>query len=64
MHNHENFINFSGTPISYGANAISLKKSVLAEKTNILVSAKTSGTPLLDERSLLACIGHTFPTGC
>ncbi|PPS02788.1 hypothetical protein GOBAR_AA17886 [Gossypium barbadense] len=49
VHNHENFINFSGTPISYGANAISLEKSVLAEKTNILVSAKTSGTPLLDE---------------
>ncbi|MBA0823244.1 hypothetical protein Goarm_019986 [Gossypium armourianum] len=64
VHNHENSINFSGTPISYGANAISLEKSVLAGQTNILISAKTSGTALLDERSLLACIGRTIPTGC
>ncbi|MBA0705832.1 hypothetical protein Golax_017988 [Gossypium laxum] len=64
VHNHENSINFSGTPISYGANAISLEKSVLAGQTNILISAKTSGTALLDEKSLLVCIGRTIPTGC
>ncbi|PPR83037.1 hypothetical protein GOBAR_AA37680 [Gossypium barbadense] len=35
----------------------------LNAETNILISAKTSGTVLLDERPLLACIVRTIPTG-
>ncbi|XP_022763167.1 uncharacterized protein LOC111308796 isoform X4 [Durio zibethinus] len=56
-------VNFSETTISNGASAFLPEKSVSTGKTNILISAKTSETALLDERSLLACIVRTIPTG-
>ncbi|PPD95965.1 hypothetical protein GOBAR_DD06996 [Gossypium barbadense] len=63
MSNHEHSINFSGTTINNGVNVTSPEKSVSARQTNILISAKTSGIILLDERSLLACIVRTISTG-
>ncbi|PPS17086.1 hypothetical protein GOBAR_AA03499 [Gossypium barbadense] len=39
------------------------KQPVSTGQTNNLISAKTSETALLDERSLLACIVRTIPTG-
>ncbi|TYH55107.1 hypothetical protein ES332_D09G215800v1 [Gossypium tomentosum] len=59
----EHSVNFKGTMTSNGANAIMPEKSVSTGQTNILISAKTSETALLDERSLLACIVRTIPTG-
>ncbi|KAK8337822.1 hypothetical protein V6Z12_A09G210400 [Gossypium hirsutum] len=59
----EHSVNFKGTTTSNGANAIMPEKSVSTGQTNILISAKTSETALLDERSLLACIVRTIPTG-
>ncbi|XP_052875009.1 uncharacterized protein LOC108457246 isoform X4 [Gossypium arboreum] len=59
----EHSVNFKGTTTSNGANAIMPDKSVSTGQTNILISAKTSETALLDERSLLACIVRTIPTG-
>ncbi|XVE64473.1 hypothetical protein DITRI_Ditri07aG0103600 [Diplodiscus trichospermus] len=56
-------VNFSETTISNGTAAILPEKSVSTGQTNILISAKTSETALLDERSLLACIVRTIPTG-
>ncbi|KAL4283347.1 hypothetical protein GQ457_16G025560 [Hibiscus cannabinus] len=56
-------VNFNGTAISNGANAILPEKPVSPTQTNILKSAKPSETVLLDERSLLACIVRTIPTG-
>ena len=56
-------VNFSETTISNGTAATSPEKSVSTGQTNILISAKTSETGLLDERSLLACIVRTIPTG-
>ncbi|KAK8560953.1 hypothetical protein V6N13_026388 [Hibiscus sabdariffa] len=56
-------VNFNGTAISNGANAILPEKPVSPGQTNILKSAKPSETVLLDERSLLACIVRTIPTG-
>ncbi|XP_022736547.1 uncharacterized protein LOC111289617 isoform X3 [Durio zibethinus] len=56
-------INFSETTISNGTGAILQEKLVSMGQTNILISAKTSETALLDERSLLACIVRTIPTG-
>ncbi|PPD82388.1 hypothetical protein GOBAR_DD20681 [Gossypium barbadense] len=61
--NHKHSINFSGITINNGANAISPEKLVSMGQTNILLSSKTSGTALLDERSLLVCIVRTMPTG-
>ncbi|KAE8725354.1 GRF1-interacting factor 3 [Hibiscus syriacus] len=55
--------NLNGTATSNGANAILPEKSVSTGRTNILKSAKPSETALLDERSLLACIVRTVPTG-
>ncbi|XWS38038.1 hypothetical protein CRYUN_Cryun19dG0096700 [Craigia yunnanensis] len=55
--------NFSETTISNGTAAILPEKSVSTEQTNIFISAKTSEATLLDERSLLACIVRTIPTG-
>ncbi|XP_022722881.1 uncharacterized protein LOC111279993 isoform X4 [Durio zibethinus] len=43
--------------------AILAEKLVSTGQTNILISDKTSETALLDERSLLACIVRTIPTG-
>ncbi|PPR94104.1 hypothetical protein GOBAR_AA26560 [Gossypium barbadense] len=59
----EHSVNFKGTTTSNGANAIMPEKSVSTGQTNILISAKTSETALLDERSLLARIVRTIPTG-
>ncbi|KAK8518354.1 hypothetical protein V6N12_017503 [Hibiscus sabdariffa] len=56
-------VNFNGTAISNGANAILPEKSVSPGQTNILKSAKPSETVLLDERLLLACMVRTIPTG-
>ncbi|PPR87095.1 hypothetical protein GOBAR_AA33596 [Gossypium barbadense] len=49
--NHEHFINFSGTTINNGANAISPEKFVSMGQTNILLSSKTSGTALIQTSS-------------
>ena len=57
------FVNFSETTISNGTAAILPEKSVSTGQTNIFISAKISETALLDERSLLACIVRTIPTG-
>ncbi|XVF10161.1 hypothetical protein REPUB_Repub07fG0158800 [Reevesia pubescens] len=56
-------VSFSETIISNGAGAILPENSVSAGQTNTLISAKISETALLDERSLLACIVRTIPTG-
>ncbi|XWS50277.1 hypothetical protein CRYUN_Cryun12cG0074500 [Craigia yunnanensis] len=56
-------VNFRETTISNGTAAISPEKSVSTGQGNILISAKTSVTGLLDERSLLACTVRTIPTG-
>ncbi|XP_039010976.1 uncharacterized protein LOC120139956 isoform X2 [Hibiscus syriacus] len=50
------------TIVKNGTDAI-LPEKVSTEQTNNLISAKTSETALLDERSLLACIVRTIPTG-
>ncbi|KAK6250797.1 hypothetical protein SCA6_004802 [Theobroma cacao] len=55
-------VNFSETTINNGTDATLPEKSVSTGQT-ILISAKTSETALLDERSLLACIVRTVPTG-
>ncbi|KAK6262554.1 hypothetical protein QUC31_008370 [Theobroma cacao] len=55
-------VNFSETTINDGTDATLPEKSVSTGQT-ILISAKTSETALLDERSLLACIVRTVPTG-
>ncbi|XWS61401.1 hypothetical protein CRYUN_Cryun07bG0123100 [Craigia yunnanensis] len=56
-------VNFSETTINNGTVAILPEKSVSTGQSNILISAKTSETALLDEGSLLACIVRTIPTG-
>ncbi|XVF51072.1 hypothetical protein PTKIN_Ptkin04bG0154900 [Pterospermum kingtungense] len=56
-------VKFSETTTNNGTGAILPEKSVSTGQTNILKSAKTSETALLDERSLLACIVRTIPTG-
>ncbi|XVE58288.1 hypothetical protein DITRI_Ditri04bG0158400 [Diplodiscus trichospermus] len=56
-------VNFSETTMNNGTGAILPEKSVSTGQTNILISPKTSETALLDERSLLACIVRTIPTG-
>ncbi|XVF12744.1 hypothetical protein REPUB_Repub08aG0145900 [Reevesia pubescens] len=56
-------VNSSETTISNGTVAILSEKSVSTGQTNILISAKSSETALIDERSLLACIVRTIPTG-
>ncbi|KAB2069892.1 hypothetical protein ES319_A08G122000v1 [Gossypium barbadense] len=56
-------VNFCETTIKNGTGAILPEKPVSTGQTNNLISAKTSETALLDERSLLACIVRTIPTG-
>ncbi|KAB2016930.1 hypothetical protein ES319_D08G125500v1 [Gossypium barbadense] len=56
-------VNFCETTIKNGTGAIFPEKLVSTGQTNNLISAKTSETALLDERSLLACIVRTIPTG-
>ena len=60
-------VNFSETTINNGTgtgtDTILPERSVSTGQTNIFISAKTSETALLDERSLLACIVRTIPTG-
>ncbi|OMO95096.1 hypothetical protein CCACVL1_05597 [Corchorus capsularis] len=56
-------VNFRETTTNNGTDAILPEKSVAAGQSNILISAKTSETALLDERQLLACIVRTIPTG-
>lgn len=56
-------VNFNETKISNGTAAILSEKSVSTGQNNSLMSAKTSETALLDERSLLACIVRTVPAG-
>ncbi|KAK8599878.1 hypothetical protein V6N12_049748 [Hibiscus sabdariffa] len=56
-------VNFNETASSNGANTFLPEKSVSTGQTNILKSVKPSETALLDERSLLACIVRTIPTG-
>ncbi|OMO97807.1 hypothetical protein COLO4_14351 [Corchorus olitorius] len=55
-------VNFMETT-NNGTDAILPEKSVSTGQSNILISAKTSETALLDERQLLACIVRTIPTG-
>ena len=58
-------VNFSETTINNGTGTDTIlpERSVSTGQTNIFISAKTSETALLDERSLLACIVRTIPTG-
>ncbi|XVF53309.1 hypothetical protein PTKIN_Ptkin05aG0089100 [Pterospermum kingtungense] len=56
-------VNFNETKIGNGTAAILSEKSVSSGQNNILISAKSSETALLDERSLLACIVRTIPAG-
>ncbi|KAK9009927.1 hypothetical protein V6N11_036449 [Hibiscus sabdariffa] len=56
-------VNFNETASSNGANTFLPEKSVSTGQTNILKSVKPLETALLDERSLLACIVRTIPTG-
>ncbi|KAE8675557.1 leucine-rich repeat receptor-like protein kinase PEPR1 [Hibiscus syriacus] len=58
-----NSVDFSETIVKNGTGAILPEKLVSTRETNNLISAKTSETALLDERSLLACIVRTIPTG-
>ncbi|GMI95466.1 hypothetical protein like AT5G53620 [Hibiscus trionum] len=51
------------TIVKNGTGAILPEKLVSTGQTNNLISAKTSETALLDERSLLACIVRTIPAG-
>lgn len=46
-----------------GTGTILPEKLVSTGQPNNLISAKNSETALLDERSLLACIVRTIPTG-
>ncbi|XP_039009895.1 uncharacterized protein LOC120138509 isoform X2 [Hibiscus syriacus] len=58
-----NSVDFCETIVKNGTGAILPEKQVSTGETNNLLSAKTSETALLDERSLLACIVRTIPTG-
>ncbi|KAL4325063.1 hypothetical protein GQ457_11G032320 [Hibiscus cannabinus] len=56
-------VDFCETTLKDGTGAILPEKLVSTAQTNNLISSKTSETALLDERSLLACIVRTIPTG-
>ncbi|KAK8571078.1 hypothetical protein V6N13_025636 [Hibiscus sabdariffa] len=56
-------VDFCDTIVKNGTGAILHEKLVSTGQTNNLISAKTSESALLDERSLLACIVRTIPTG-
>ncbi|KAK8530706.1 hypothetical protein V6N13_030650 [Hibiscus sabdariffa] len=56
-------VDFCDTIVKNGTGAILPEKLVSTGQTNNLISSKTSETALLDERSLLACIVRTIPTG-
>ncbi|GMI76516.1 hypothetical protein like AT5G53620 [Hibiscus trionum] len=56
-------VDFCETTVKNGTGAIFPEKLVSPGQTNNLISSKISETALLDERSLLACIVRTIPTG-
>ncbi|KAL3570500.1 hypothetical protein D5086_027749 [Populus alba] len=56
-------VNVSETTINKGTGAVASEAFISSDQTNVVTGGKTSDTPLLDERSLLACIVRTIPTG-
>ncbi|CAK7324260.1 unnamed protein product [Dovyalis caffra] len=56
-------VNVSETTINNSTGAVSSKTFISSEQTDMFTGEKTSETPLLDERSLLACIVRTIPAG-
>ncbi|KAG6745513.1 hypothetical protein POTOM_050001 [Populus tomentosa] len=56
-------VNVSETTINNGTGAVASKAFISSDQTNVVTGGKTSDTPLLDERSLLACIVRTIPAG-
>ncbi|XP_039045250.1 putative leucine-rich repeat-containing protein DDB_G0290503 isoform X2 [Hibiscus syriacus] len=56
-------VDFCDTTVKNGTVAFLPEKLVSTGQSNYLISAKTSETALLDERSLLACVVRTIPNG-
>lgn len=55
--------NVTESTISTASDVVSSESLASASQKNTVAAGKSSETPLLDERSLLACIVRTIPPG-